>query len=190
MSKTIEISLKAVKKNTPGFNQHIKEINAFQKQIDSQRKKGKPIKLQPKKEVYEEDVKEIDLSNQHNSNLLFKEAKVKQTPPPPGTYKGYVINKNLSSKPCNSCEECGVANAPKRYVTQNFLCEECRRIHPHKLITQETCMNEYGLDFETLTMASRQKQLRKLVSPNYKDRHASPFIFYFEHEILEFLEKQ
>ena len=82
------------------------------------------------------------------------------------------------------CVGCGVANAPYRAVTQEFICENCRQDIQFKLICKTTALKKYPhLTFADLINFFRSKQLRCFFVRNWYTAGAPSIKLYYEHEI-------
>lgn len=91
-----------------------------------------------------------------------------------------------------NCAGCGVEEARFRYVTQNFICETCRKRAPHRLITRTTAMKQCGAAFDDLHAAEETGDIQVFVVPNYHAKgyyQPPPCHLYFLHEVEGLVEQ-
>lgn len=91
-----------------------------------------------------------------------------------------------------SCVGCGGEEARFRYVTQNFICENCRKQAPHRLITRTTAMKQCGAAFDDLHAAEETGDIQVFVVPNYHAKgyyQPPPCHLYFLHEVEGLVEQ-
>ena len=83
------------------------------------------------------------------------------------------------------CEGCGIPDAQKRFVTNEFLCPNCRNDLRYKLITKSTVMGLYpSITHSDLKEAVMTKKIHCFRKVNWYNRNAPPIHLYYQNEIM------
>ncbi len=83
------------------------------------------------------------------------------------------------------CEGCGMADSPKRFVTNEFLCPNCRDDLRYKLITKSTVTNLYpSINQSDLKEAVKSNSIHCFRRVNWHNRNAPPIHLYYQKEII------
>lgn len=69
-----------------------------------------------------------------------------------------------------------------RFLTQEYLCPQCKLLPEFKLITRTTAINKYGLTFQDLH-AAHQKQLIRMFTGKNPHGGIYPSHYYYDKEI-------
>lgn len=105
-----------------------------------------------------------------------------QPPSLPDSSQGLEIEISDGKTKRSCAGECG-GTGKWRLWTKTFVCPECRQKPPHKLITRTEAKNTYGLTFDDLHSAWKDKKIRMITTSNPHGRGLPPMHLYYEHEI-------
>lgn len=102
-----------------------------------------------------------------------------------GLSLGDVKHIELDSHPCaGTCGQRG----KWRYITRDYVCENCRRKPPHQLVTRSRVMTELGLTFKELHTALLAKEIHMFTAANphnkMGDKKHAPSRYYYAHEVI------
>lgn len=129
-------------------------------------KKYQPRKYVPKKQTTDDEVKEIYL----------------------GEADAKTIDLKGKEKCCQLgiCDGCGKERCNRRFITKEYLCQECRQHPDYKLITKSTVQRLYPtLDVSELIQACKDKQIQIFYTRNWHNPKAPSIKLYYEREIQE-----
>lgn len=84
---------------------------------------------------------------------------------------------------------CG-ATGRWRFVTRNYLCEECRVRPPHQLISRSGVQKKYKLSFQQLNEAYKSGKIEMFTTPNMYGRDKPPCHLYYVHQIEALVQPQ
>jgi len=84
------------------------------------------------------------------------------------------------------CEGCGKDQSQKRFITNEFLCPDCRDDLRYKLITKSTVARLYPLlTVNDLTDAIAKQRIRCYKTKNWHNPRAAPIKLFYEQEIMD-----
>jgi hypothetical protein len=84
------------------------------------------------------------------------------------------------------CEGCGEDDAPKRFITNEFICMKCRNDIQFKLITKTTISNLYpSVNLFRLRQAVDAGDIQAFKTLNWHNRNAPPIQLFYEKDIME-----
>lgn len=84
------------------------------------------------------------------------------------------------------CEGCGKDQSQKRFITNEFLCPDCRDDLRYKLITKSTVARLYPLlTVNDLTDAIAKQRIRCYKTKNWHNPRAAPIQLFYEQEIMD-----
>jgi hypothetical protein len=91
----------------------------------------------------------------------------------------------IESETKRSCAgNCG-GTGDWRFVTKNFICQSCRNLPQHKLITRSTAKLKYGLTFDDLHSAVSSGKVRMITTRNPHGAGKPPMRLYYQSEIVK-----
>lgn len=91
-----------------------------------------------------------------------------------------------SSNSTGRCEGCGKEQSQKRFITNEFLCPDCRDDLRYKLITKSTVARLYPLlTVNDLKEAISKQRIRCYKTKNWHNPHAAPIKLFYEQEIMD-----
>ena len=102
-----------------------------------------------------------------------------------------ISSSSLRTPEIGNCAGCG-GQAKYRKVTDNFVCEVCRKRAPHQLVTRSTAIR-HGATYEGLKTAHETGSIQMFTVPNF---HAQgyykppPCHLYFLHEVKELVRER
>jgi hypothetical protein len=84
------------------------------------------------------------------------------------------------------CEGCGKEQSQKRFITNEFLCPDCRDDLRYKLITKSTVARLYPLlTVNDLKEAIDKQRIRCYTTKNWHNPRAAPIKLFYEQEIMD-----
>jgi len=70
-----------------------------------------------------------------------------------------------------------------RFATKQFICTDCSQHPPHKVVTRSTVMKTFGLTFEQLNAAWKDREIQMFTVKNFHSSTAPPIHLYYYHEV-------
>lgn len=114
------------------------------------------------------DERDIDLSEIKKSSSAIGKGRVKDEPK------------------TGQCEGCGEEDSPKRFITNEFLCMDCRSNIQFKLITKSTISNLYpSVSVMRLRQLVDAGSIDSFKTLNWHNRNAPPIQLFYEKDIME-----
>ena len=97
------------------------------------------------------------------------------------------INTKIQKSQFGDCVGCGILNANIRWVTDEYLCLNCRNDIQYKLITKTTVLSKYpNITNQDLQSAIQTQKLQIFTTKNWVDPNAPPIKLFYEYEIQTF----
>lgn len=90
-----------------------------------------------------------------------------------------------------TCEGCGKGESQKRFITNEFLCPDCRDDLRYKLITKSTVARLYPLlTTNDLKEAIDKKRIKCYKTKNWHNPQAAPIKLFYEQEIMDLTKRK